>query len=123
MFDKAFDHLNGSSFFLGIMMLILNIWSRHIVHEFSDSDDEYRENILIRRLAVFAVCFVGTRNVAESLMLTAAFVVLASGTYHGKSYFAREGMKASATERAVSVVSAVSSAASNEDFVYSQSQQ
>ena len=79
-------------FFIGIMMLILNIGSRHIVHEFSDDDEQYRLNIVLRRIAIFAACFVGTRDIIVSLILTAAFVVLSTGMYHAKSIYAREGM-------------------------------
>jgi hypothetical protein len=92
MLNKIVKVLNNSTFVVGIMMLILNVASRHIVHEFSDDDEEYRQNIILRRVAVFAVCFVGTRNIIQSLVLTAAFVTLASGMYHTKSIFAREGM-------------------------------
>lgn len=89
------EHINymaTSPFFIGIMMLLLNIGSRYITHEFSDNDKEYSENILLRRLAIFAVCFIGTRDVVVSLLLTAGFVILASGFLRGKSVFAREGM-------------------------------
>jgi len=78
-------------FFVGIMMLILNIGSRFIVHEFSETDEEYKQNILLRRVAIFAACFVGTRDLIVSLVLTAAFVVLSTGVFHGRKY-AREGM-------------------------------
>ena len=74
------------------MMLVLNIGSRYIVHEFSDNDEEYRQNIILRRVAIFAACFVGTRDLFVSLILTAAFVVLSTGIYHTKSIYAREGM-------------------------------
>lgn len=79
--------------FTGIMMLVLNVGSRDILHEFSDSDEDYRRNIILRRFAIFAVCFIGTRDVIHSLILTAAFVVLATGLHHTKSVYAREGMK------------------------------
>jgi len=89
------EHINtaaSSPFFIGIMMLLLNVGSRYITHEFSSDDKEYGENILLRRLAIFAVCFVGTRHLVVSLLLTAAFVILASGFIRGKSVLAREGM-------------------------------
>jgi hypothetical protein len=92
MLDPVFQALNTSTFFIGIMMLLLNVGSRYIVHELADNDDEYRKYILIRRLAVFAVCFVGTRDVVASLILTAAFVVLSTGLFHSKSVYSREGM-------------------------------
>ena len=92
MLDLAIQGAQTNLFFIGIMMLILNIGSRHIVHEFSDNDEEYRQNILLRRIAIFAACFVGTRDIIVSLILTAAFVVLSTGLYHAKSIYAREGM-------------------------------
>ena len=73
-------------------MLLLNVGSRFIAHEFSDDDNEYSQNILIRRLSVFAVCFVGTRDIITSVLLTAAFVVIAGGLFRGKGPFSREGM-------------------------------
>ncbi len=74
-------------------MLVLNIGSRYITHEYSDNDEEYQQNIFLRRLAVFAACFVGTRSVITSILLTAGFVILSTGIFRGKSTYAREGMK------------------------------
>jgi hypothetical protein len=87
------NRLGSSPFFIGIMMLLLNVGSRFIAHEFSDDDNEYRQNILLRRLSVFAVCFVGTRDIITSVLLTAAFVVIAGGLFRGKGPFSREGME------------------------------
>jgi len=84
--------LNTNMFFIGIMMLVLNVGSRYIVHEFSDDDEEYKQNIILRRVAIFAACFVGTRDLFVSLVLTAVFVVISTGIYHTKSVYAREGM-------------------------------
>ena len=92
MLDPVFHALNNSTFFVGFMMILLNLGSRYIVHEVSHDDKEYRENIIFRRLAVFAVCFVGTRDIVASLILTAAFIVMSTGLFHNKSMFAREGM-------------------------------
>jgi hypothetical protein len=81
-----------SPFFAGIMMLLLNVGSRFITHEYSSNDEEYRENILLRRFAIFAACFIGTRSIVVSVILTAAFVVLSAGLFRGKSEYAKEGM-------------------------------
>ena len=84
--------VDATLLFTGVMMLVLNIGSRDILHEFSNNDEEYRRNILLRRVAIFAVCFIGTRDITHSLLLTAAFVVLATGLHNSKSVYAREGM-------------------------------
>ena len=92
MIQEQIATFASSPFVLGAMMLLLNVGSRYIVHEFSDNDEEYSKNILLRRLTIFAVCFVGTRDLINSIILTACFVVLASGFLRGKSTFATEGM-------------------------------
>lgn len=92
MIDKI-NSLATSPISIGIMILLTNVGSRFVVHEFSDDDREYSQNILFRRLVIFAVCFVGTRDLVVSIILTAAFVVLAGGLFRGKGPFSREGME------------------------------
>ena len=81
--------LNDNKFFLGAMLILLNIGSRYLVDEYSTNPDDYDRNLVLRRLAVFAVCFVGTRDLVTSLLLTAGFVILAQGVSHRS----REGMR------------------------------
>jgi hypothetical protein len=83
------DALNNNKFFLGVMLIVLNIGSRHLVDELSTNPDEYRRNIVLRRIAIFAVCFVGTRDLITSLLLTAGFIIIAQGV----SSKSREGME------------------------------
>jgi hypothetical protein len=87
------QYIEASPMFAGVMMLILNIGSRYITHEYSENDEEYMQNIILRRISIFAACFVGTRSVVTSILLTAGFVILAAGIFRGKSPYAREGMK------------------------------
>lgn len=82
------DALNDSKLFLGTMLILLNIGSRHLVDEFSSNEEEYQRNLVLRRIAVFAVCFVGTRDIIVSLVLTAAFIIISTGV----SMKNREGM-------------------------------
>lgn len=81
--------VNSNKFFLGIMLLLLNLGSRHLVDEYSTDPAEYDRNLVLRRMAIFAVCFVGTRDIVVSFLLTAAFVILAQGV----SRRSREGMR------------------------------
>ncbi len=82
------DALSDNKFFLGIMMIVLNIGSRHLVDEFSTDPEEYSRNIVLRRIAIFAVCFVGTRDIITSIVLTGAFIIISTGI----SKRSREGM-------------------------------
>jgi hypothetical protein len=89
---ESINKIGSSPFFIGMMMLLLNVGSRFITHELSHDDKEYSQNILLRRLTIFAACFVGTRDIVTSVLLTAAFVVVAGGIFRGKGPFSREGM-------------------------------
>lgn len=85
------EALNDNKFFLGVMMIVLNIGSRHLVDEFSTNPEEYNRNLVLRRIAIFAVCFVGTRDIITSLILTASFIIISTGV----SMRNREGMTVS----------------------------
>jgi hypothetical protein len=71
--------ITDSKFFIGIIMIAMNLWGRYIVDEISESEEEYRRNIILRRIAIFAVCYAATRDLLVSLSLTAGFVILAMG--------------------------------------------
>jgi len=76
---SVLDAINTNKFFIGVMMILLNIGSRHLVDEFSGDEKEYNRNILLRRIAIFAVCFIATRDIIHSTLLTAGYVIIASG--------------------------------------------
>jgi hypothetical protein len=76
---RVLNAINSNKFFIGVMMILLNIGSRHLVDEFSTNPDEYSRNILLRRVAIFAVCFIATRDVIHATLLTAGYIIIASG--------------------------------------------
>lgn len=71
------------------MLILLNLGSKYLVDEFSVNPDEYTRNVILRRLAIFAVCFVGTRDIVVSTLLTAGYIIIAQGV----SSKNREGME------------------------------
>jgi hypothetical protein len=86
---KYLEALNTNKFFIGVMMILLNIGSKYLVDEFSEKPDDYTRNIVLRRIAIFAVCFIATRDVVTSTVLTAGYIIIAMGT----SAKTREGYK------------------------------
>jgi hypothetical protein len=76
---SVLDAINTNKFFVGVMMILLNIGSRHLVDEFSGDEKEYKRNIFLRRIAIFAVCFIATRDIVHSTLLTAGYIIIASG--------------------------------------------
>ncbi len=88
MIFNFFNSLNQSKYFAGIMMIVLNLGSKYITLELSESQDELFKNKIIRRFLVFTVVFVATRDIFVSLIITGIFVILVSGLFNENSRFA-----------------------------------
>lgn len=85
--NNSFDRLNNSKLFAGVIMILLNLGSRYIAQELSDTHEELLNNVIIRRIIVFTVAFTATRDIITSLILTAAFIILVSGIFNENSKY------------------------------------
>ena len=85
--NNSFNVLNNSKLFAGIIMIILNLGSRYIVMELSETHEEFLNNVIIRRIIVFTVVFTATRDITTSLILTGVFVILVSGLFNENSKY------------------------------------
>ena len=79
------ETLNSSKLFAGLMMIFLNIGSKFVTIELSNNQKQFLANSILRQVLVFAVAFVGTRDLLVSLILTAVFTVLVDGLLHEAS--------------------------------------
>ena len=85
--DKLFFSLNNNSYFIGFMMILLNIGSKYFVQELGSSLDMFFNLKIVRRLLIFTVFFVATRNVKTSIILTASFIIIALELFNEKSKY------------------------------------
>ena len=85
--DKGIRSLNSNKFFAGLIMLTLNLGSKFITIKFSPSQEAYLKNTVGRQLLIFAIAWIGTRDIYYSLGLTAIFVVLADYLFNESSKF------------------------------------
>lgn len=76
--DAAILSLNSNPYFIGTMMLLLNLGGRFISLEISKSQEQFFQNPWIRRMLIFTVLFVGTRNVMVAFWMT-LFIILCIG--------------------------------------------
>lgn len=79
------ETINGSKLFAGLMMIFLNIGSKFITIDLSVTQKEYLTNSILRQVLIFAIAFIGTRDLIISLILTATFVVLVDGLLNENS--------------------------------------
>lgn len=83
--DNILNSLNGNKYFAGIMMILLNIGSKYVSLEISDNQNALLSNKIIRRLLIFTIVFVATRDVKVSLIITAVFIILVLELFNEKS--------------------------------------
>jgi len=77
--------LNNSKFFAGIVMILLNIGSKFISIQFSKSTEEYLKMNVTKQLLVFAMAWMGTRDIYVALVLTAVFTILSDHLFNEES--------------------------------------
>lgn len=83
--DNHIMFLNNSKFFAGIVMILLNIGSKFIVIQFSKSTEEYLKMNVTKQLLIFAMAWMGTRDIYTSLVLTAVFTILSDHLFNEES--------------------------------------
>lgn len=85
--NSYLTNVNSSKITIGIAMIMFNLGSKYIIMDISKNQEQFFKNIIIRRLTLFCIFFVATRDVFISLVLTAIFVVLAFGLFNQDSKY------------------------------------
>ena len=67
--------INTNPYFIGLMMLLLNLGGRFLGMEISKEQEKFFQQPWVRRALIFTVLFVATRNVIVAFIMT-IFVVL-----------------------------------------------
>ena len=81
------ESLNNNRYFAGIIMLLLNLGSKYISMELSQTHESFLGSKIVRRLLIFTIAFTATRDIMISIVLTASFIILVSGLFHDDSQF------------------------------------
>ena len=81
------DKINNSKMFAGFVMVILNIGSRYVKIEISKSQEQYLRKSLGRHMLVFAITWMGTRDLLIALALTGIFNIFVDYLLNEESKF------------------------------------
>ena len=85
LLDYIFISLNNNSYFVGIMMILLNLSAKYIMIDFGNIIDYVLRIKLIRRIMLFTVFFTATRNIKVSIILTGLVIILTMELFNEKS--------------------------------------
>jgi hypothetical protein len=84
---SSFISLSTNKFLTGIALLMLNIGSRYVSIELSQSTTNLLKLKLVRRFTMFCIFFVGTKDIIVSILLTSAFIIFSNGLFNEQSKF------------------------------------
>jgi len=79
--------INNSKIFAGLMIITLNIVSKFANFKLSKTLESYLKFTFSRQILVFAIAWMGTRDIYIALMITAVFVVVTEYLFHEDSRF------------------------------------
>jgi len=85
--NTLFSTLNNSKYFSGIMMLLLNVGGKQVSNEISSFQENILNHKVVRRLLVFVVVFIATKDVKISLIVTICFIVIVTGLFNEESKY------------------------------------
>jgi hypothetical protein len=80
-------NINNSKFFAGVVMIMLNVGSKFIPIQFSKSAEEYLKYSLSKKILVFAMAWMGTRDIYTALALTIIFIIFSDYLFNEESVF------------------------------------
>lgn len=84
---NGIQSLNNSKYFAGLVLLMMNIGSKYITIELSKTQEQYLRNVVAKQFLIFSICWMGTRDIVTSIILTAAFIVLTDHLFNEESSF------------------------------------
>ena len=86
--NKGVFVLNHSKLFSGLMMIMLNVGSKYVTVQLSDSQKKILNKYAIfRQILIFSVFWMGTKDLYTSLAMTAVFIVLTQHIFNEKSKY------------------------------------
>lgn len=74
--DVLMTSVNSNPYFIGIMMLLLNLGGRYLSLDISTEQQKFLSQPTVRRFFLFAVLFVATRNIMIAAGLTIIVILI-----------------------------------------------
>lgn len=83
--DLLMASVNTNPYFIGIMMLLLNLGGRFLSLEISKDQEKFLSKPAVRRFFLFAVLFVATRNLVVALGLSVIVILMLAYLFNENS--------------------------------------
>lgn len=83
--ENIINSLNSNPYFIGSMMILLNLGGRHLATALTPEQDKFFQQPWFRRILIFVIFFVGTRNALSSLFMAILINLLIGFLFNDQS--------------------------------------
>jgi hypothetical protein len=84
-FNDVVATMNTSKIFAGLMILILNITSKFVTIKLGKTMESYLKFTFSKQILVFAMAWMGTRDIYIALIISIIFIILTDYLFHEDS--------------------------------------
>ena len=85
MFDVLSNIVGSSPVMTGCVILLMNLGGKYIVLDIPKGMDAFFSHPWVRKLTIFAIAFMATRNVKTSLLLLLVFILFSRYLFNENS--------------------------------------
>ena len=76
---------NNNKYIYGFLMILLNVGARYIEMDLVKNHKDFLSSKLLRRLLIFTIAFIGTRDLVASLVITSTFIIFVLNLFNTES--------------------------------------
>lgn len=85
--EQIIQVLNNDKAFAGLIAILMNIGGKHLYSEIPQTVDVIFQNVWLKRLIIFGIAFISTRDIKIALLITVLFVIVFNHLINDKSQF------------------------------------
>lgn len=85
--NYAVEQFNNNRYLAGVAMIMFNIGSRYLVVDMNKNTENLLKSKIMRRLTLFSIFFIATRDLVTSFILTTAFLVMTMNLFNEESKY------------------------------------
>jgi hypothetical protein len=85
--ETLISSFNTNTYFIGLMMILLNLGGRHLAGGLTPDQDKVFQNPWFRRILLFVVVFVATRNIFTAFWMSIGLMVIIGWLTNEQSSF------------------------------------
>ena len=85
--ENGINFVNGNKYIYGFLMILLNMGAKYIEMDLGDNHRNFLSSTVLRRIIIFTIAFIATRDVVASLVITACFIIIVLNLFNHNSQY------------------------------------